>query len=85
MNVPPAEPRVIIAWVLFVGVSMLLLWWYARVHALGIPLVSFLMAGLIWVGIICLVYICHQLAYGHAPAGPFTVFLRAMQLKIRGY
>jgi len=81
----PMEPRAIIALVVFLAVSMLLLSLYAHVHRLGIALVSFVVAGPVWLGILLLGYMCYWWGTGDTPHGPLAALLRSVQLAVRGY
>ena len=85
MNLEPMAPSAIVAIVVFVGVSGLLLSLFATVHRADIPLLTFLVAPLVWIGILLTGYMCYHVATGKTPSGPLAEALRGVQLAVRGY
>jgi ABC-type multidrug transport system permease subunit len=80
----PMEPRVIVAWIVFVGLGVFLLYCYSCIHALGIPLISFIAAGVVWIALIGLAFACRCIALGYMPDGAIKEFLRPFIMAIRG-
>jgi len=81
----PMEPRVIAAWIFFAVLGLFLLYCYSCIHALGIPLISFIAAGVVWIALIGLAFASRCIALGYMPDGPIKEFLRPFIMAVRGY